>query len=89
MAYLKGKGAPGRDTKGAIGDIYTDTTTNKKYKCVFAYALGDTYDCSWKLLKNTSSNSIEDQHNNSGPDDDVQTETNSEQDTNRKEKRRK
>ena len=53
MAKLKGTGAPTKKTVAAIGDIYTDTTTGKKYKCTFAYRTdNDTnFDCSWVELK--------------------------------------
>lgn len=53
MANLKGIGAPTKKTVAAIGDIYTDTTTGKQYKCTFAYRTdNDTdFDCSWVELK--------------------------------------
>ena len=53
MANLKGTGAPTKKTVAAIGDIYTDTTTGKQYKCTFAYRTdNDTdFDCSWVELK--------------------------------------
>lgn len=53
MANLKGTGAPTKKTIAAIGDIYTDTTTGKQYKCTFAYRTdNDTdFDCSWVELK--------------------------------------
>ena len=52
MANLKGNGAPTRKTKGALGDIYTDTTTGKKYKCIFSYRddMSDEYGAQWKGL---------------------------------------
>ena len=37
MAKIKGVGGPTRKTKGSVGDIYTDTTTGKKYKCDGSY----------------------------------------------------
>ena len=37
MAQITNKGIPNRQTKGALGDIYTDTNTGKKYKCTGAY----------------------------------------------------
>lgn len=37
MARIKGVGVPTRKTKGGIGDIYTDTTTDKEYKCTGSY----------------------------------------------------
>lgn len=52
MAQLTGKGVPTRKTKGAIGDIYTDTTTGKKYECTFAYRDNSDcmFDCQWKEI---------------------------------------
>ena len=53
MANLKGTGAPTKKTVAAIGDIYTDTTTGKQYKCTFAYRTDNDadFDCSWSELK--------------------------------------
>lgn len=50
MAKLKGNGVPTRKTTGALGDIYTDVTTGKQYKCVFSYrdAASEEYDTQWK-----------------------------------------
>lgn len=52
MAQLTGKGIPTRKTKGAIGDIYTDTATGKKYECTFAYRDNSDcmFDCQWKEI---------------------------------------
>lgn len=52
MNKLKGTGIPTRKTAGAIGDIYTDTTTGKQYKCVFSYRENTTgeFDCQWKPM---------------------------------------
>lgn len=52
MANINGNGIPGRNTPGAIGDIYTDSKTGRKFKCVFAYRSGDTgdFDCEWKEI---------------------------------------
>lgn len=52
MAQLTGKGTPTRKTKGAIGDIYTDTTTGKRYECIFAYRDNSDcmFDCQWKEI---------------------------------------
>lgn len=52
MAQLIGKGIPTRKTKGAIGDIYTDTTTGKRYECTFAYRDNSDcmFDCQWKEI---------------------------------------
>ena len=57
MRNLKGTGAPTRKTVGAIGDIYTDTSTGKKYKCTFAYRENpdDDFDCQWVELRNGES----------------------------------
>lgn len=54
MRNLKGTGEPTRKTVGAIGDIYTDTSTGKKYKCTFAYRENpdDDFDCQWAELRN-------------------------------------
>lgn len=52
MSNRSGKGIPTRKTVGALGDIYTDTTTGKQYKCIFAYRSDDDeeFDCQWKEL---------------------------------------
>lgn len=52
MAKLNGSGVPTRKTIGAIGDIYTDTTTGEQYKCIFAYRSDndEDFDCQWKKL---------------------------------------
>lgn len=49
MAIIKQKGAPNRNTKGSIGDIYIDTKTGNAYKCTFAYMVNGQCDCSWAL----------------------------------------
>lgn len=56
MANIKGNGEPTRKTVGAMGDIYTNTTTGKQYECVFAYRdnQGNEFDCQWKELPETS-----------------------------------
>ena len=36
MATIKGKGAPTRNTAGAVGDFYIDTDTRNTYECKFA-----------------------------------------------------
>lgn len=52
MANIKGTGVPTRKTLGAMGDIYTDTTTGKQYECVFAYRdnQDNDFDCQWKEM---------------------------------------
>lgn len=52
MSNRSGKGIPTRKTAGALGDIYTDTTTGKQYKCIFAYRSDndEEFDCQWKEL---------------------------------------
>ena len=52
MANIKGNGVPTKNTKGSVGDIYTDTKTGQKYKCVFAYLYepDDRYDTEWKKM---------------------------------------
>lgn len=53
MSRLNGTGAPTRKTIGAIGDIYTDNKTGKRYKCTFAYRSDKdgSFDCEWNELK--------------------------------------
>ena len=50
MANLTGTGAPTRKTRGAVGDIYTDTKSGNKFKCTFAYRSNSEqdYDYEWK-----------------------------------------
>ena len=43
MSELSGVGAPTKETVGNVGDIYTDTSTAKKYKCVLSYSHKDSY----------------------------------------------
>ena len=52
MSNRSGKGIPTRKTAGALGDIYTDTTTGKQYKCIFAYRSDndEEFDCQWKEM---------------------------------------
>ena len=52
MSNRSGKGIPTRKTVGALGDIYTDTTTGKQYKCIFAYRSDndEEFDCQWKEM---------------------------------------
>ncbi len=59
MSELKGKGKPNRDIQAAIGDIYTDSNTDCKYKCTFGYSDGGSYTTEWTALKDTSKNKIE------------------------------
>ena len=58
MKQLKGNGIPTKKTKGALGDIYTDTSTGKKYKCIFSYRDNDDadFDCQWKELTDAKEN---------------------------------
>lgn len=62
MAEISGQGTPTNQTAAAVGDIYTDTDTEQKYKCDLAYASKDekgndfTYYI-WTKLKNESSGS--------------------------------
>lgn len=55
MAQLKDNGVPTRKTKGALGDIYTDTNTGKKYKCIFSYRddVNGVFDCQWREIIET------------------------------------
>lgn len=61
MAIIKGKGVPTRKTAGALGDIYIDTASGKRFKCMGAYnisSLGVTQkDYDWK--KESSDNVVE------------------------------
>ena len=59
MANITGVGAPTRKTIGAIGDIYTDTNTGKRYECGFAYRSDNNamFDCEWRELKILRGNS--------------------------------
>lgn len=50
MGTIKRLGAPSRNLKASVGDIYIDLKTGNKYQCTFAYVLGGTYDCDWKLV---------------------------------------
>lgn len=54
MSELRGSGVPTKNTQGCIGDIYTDTKTNEKYKCTFAYRNGcaGMFDCTWVKFDN-------------------------------------
>lgn len=53
MANLTGTGAPSAALQAAIGDIYTDEGTGKKYKCTFAYRSveSENFVSQWKELK--------------------------------------
>lgn len=54
MSTIKGKGIPTRKTKGAIGDIYIDSTTGKQYKCTNAYGVNGEFDYTWRAEKQES-----------------------------------
>ena len=60
MANITGTGVPTRKTSGAIGDIYTDNKTGKRYKCSFAYRSdnNEDFDCEWKEIKNIQKTEI-------------------------------
>lgn len=53
MNNLTGTGAPSAALQAAIGDIYTDESTGKKYKCTFAYRSveSENFVSQWKELK--------------------------------------
>lgn len=53
MNKLTGTGAPSAALQAAIGDIYTDESTGKKYKCTFAYRSveSENFVSQWKELK--------------------------------------
>lgn len=61
MANLTGTGAPNRATQASIGDIYIDVSTNKRYKCVFAYREGDSekFDTQWTEEKTIKKDTYE------------------------------
>lgn len=54
MVDLKGTGAPDSSIQASIGDIYTDESTGKKYKCTFAIRIGggSAFDTTWAEMKN-------------------------------------
>lgn len=59
MSNLTGTGAPSATLQAAVGDIYTDGSTGKKYKCTFAYRSSESenFVSQWKELKtDTKSN---------------------------------
>lgn len=51
MGIIKRLGAPSRNLKASIGDIYIDLKTGNKYQCTFSYALAGNYECDWKLVE--------------------------------------
>ena len=63
MGTIKRLGAPSRNIKASIGDIYIDLKTGNKYQCVFSYVLAGTYECDWKLVdsntKDTNDHEVE------------------------------
>lgn len=62
MANLTGTGAPSTTIQAAIGDIYTDESTGKKYKCTFAYRSveSEKFVSQWKELKTDTKTNIAD-----------------------------
>lgn len=60
MANLTGTGAPSTTIQAAIGDIYTDESTGKKYKCTFAYRSveSEKFVSQWKELKTDTKSNI-------------------------------
>lgn len=54
MAIIKHQGAPNRQTKGAIGDIFVNTVTGDKYTCTFAYFDGVNGEYDWKLTEKST-----------------------------------
>lgn len=60
MANLTGTGAPSTTIQAAIGDIYTDESTGKKYKCTFAYRSveSEKFVSQWKELKTDTKTNI-------------------------------
>ena len=59
MASISGTGAPTRQTKGSVGDIYTNTTNGKQYKCTAAiktnYYNSEYYEYFWEPFTEESS----------------------------------
>lgn len=51
MGIIKRLGAPSRNLKASVGDIYIDLNNGNEYQCTFAYKSAGTYDCDWKLIK--------------------------------------
>lgn len=60
MAKLTGTTIPTRETKGALGDIYTDLRTGIRYKCTFAYCSTDNEYYEWKNIGKEEKSSVED-----------------------------
>lgn len=60
MAKLTGSAVPTRETKGALGDIYTDLRTGIRYKCTFAYSSRDDEYYEWKNIGRGEKSSVED-----------------------------
>lgn len=62
MTNLTGTGAPSATLQAAVGDIYTDGSTGKKYKCTFAYRSGESenFVSQWKELKTDTKSNIAD-----------------------------
>ena len=59
MAYLEGHGKPHKQIEAAIGDIYTDIDSGKKYKCVWSYAIsGEKFDTQWTEMKMDSNTGV-------------------------------
>ena len=52
MSLIKEKGAPGRFTKGSVGDKYIDLDTGNEYLCTFAFgdSNGGSSEYSWRLI---------------------------------------
>lgn len=51
MGTIRRLGAPNRNLKASIGDIYIDLKTGNKYKCTFSYVVAGNYECDWKLVE--------------------------------------
>lgn len=51
MVFIRGKGAPGKHTKGYVGDKYIDMETGNQYICVLAFGIfgGDDTEYEWKF----------------------------------------
>ena len=50
MTTINKSGVPTRKTKGAIGDVYIDSATGYRYKCIFSYHDMGCSVYEWKLI---------------------------------------
>lgn len=67
MAKIEGAGAPSKNTVGAVGDIYVNTSTGQEFKCIGVYTTSDTdaddipdeitKEYGWQLIKTNTGGS--------------------------------